>query len=58
MQIHQPPLVVKPIMARLSPEAYQWVRQEAAAHERSANWIVAKAVEEARKQAQAQGTQA
>ena len=42
-------------MVRLGPEAYQWVQQQAALQERSANWIVSKAVEEARKQAQTAG---
>ncbi|CAN7680542.1 hypothetical protein LJR039_005454 [Pseudorhodoferax sp. LjRoot39] len=54
MQSNQIPVVVKPLMVRLGPEAYQWVQQQAAQQERSANWIVGKAVEEARKNAQSQ----
>lgn len=55
MQESSVPMVVKPVMVRLGPEAYQWVQQQAALQERSANWIVSKAVEEARKQAQTAG---
>lgn len=36
------------MVIRLNPESKEWVKSKAAQLERSQNWIVAKAVEEAR----------
>lgn len=39
----------KPVQARLKPELHAWLHQTAAEQERSANWMLNKVVEEAKK---------
>lgn len=44
----------KPVQARLKPELHAWLHQMAAEQERSANWILNKVIEEAKKRSEAQ----
>lgn len=42
----------KPVQVRLKPELHEWVHAQAAAQERSANWVINKVLEDARSKTQ------
>ena len=41
--------LVRPMQVRMEPENYQWLRKAAAEQDRSVNYLVNKAVEDARR---------
>lgn len=42
----------KPVQVRLKPELHEWIHSQAAAQERSANWVINKVIEDARSKTQ------